>query len=166
MPFCRGSSRPRDTTCVSYVSCLGRGVIYHHGHHQMLARWQFQSKQCVKQNKPLCERTPSGGAELALPTGGPYLPMAPELVPLHAVTVVESDGAAVGHGIEAELPGVQGLAWPDILSPAEGEELIGRQQQKSKGERNSERFARRRSMSFSSEELLAPVLQENDLVWG
>ena len=55
---------------------------------------------------------------------GPYLPMAPELVPLHAVTVVQSDGAAVGHSIEAELPSVQGLAWPDILSPAEGEELI------------------------------------------
>ena len=75
--------------------------------------------------------------------------MAPELVPLHAVTVVESDGAAVGHGIEAELPSVQRLAWPDILSPAEGEELIGRQQQKSNGERNSERFARRRSMSLT-----------------
>ena len=29
MPFCRGSSRPRDWTCVSYVSCGGRHVLYH-----------------------------------------------------------------------------------------------------------------------------------------
>ena len=27
MPFCRGSSRPRDQTQVSYVSCLGRQVL-------------------------------------------------------------------------------------------------------------------------------------------
>ena len=25
----RGSSRPRDPTCISYVSCTGRGVLYH-----------------------------------------------------------------------------------------------------------------------------------------
>ena len=29
MPFSRGSSRPRDWTCVSYVSCTGRQVLYH-----------------------------------------------------------------------------------------------------------------------------------------
>ena len=28
----RGSSRPRDRTCVSYVSCIGRQVL-HHKHH-------------------------------------------------------------------------------------------------------------------------------------
>ena len=56
LPFCRGSSQPRDLTCVSYFSCVGRQVLYHHGHHQMLARWQFQSKQCVKTN--LCVREP------------------------------------------------------------------------------------------------------------
>ena len=29
MPFSRGSSQPRDRTCVSYVSCTGRQVLYH-----------------------------------------------------------------------------------------------------------------------------------------
>ena len=27
--FSRGSSQPRDRTCVSYVSCIGRQVLYH-----------------------------------------------------------------------------------------------------------------------------------------
>ena len=25
----RGSSRPRNQTCISYVSCIGRQVLYH-----------------------------------------------------------------------------------------------------------------------------------------
>ena len=29
MPSCRGSSQPRDGTPVSYVSCIGRWVLYH-----------------------------------------------------------------------------------------------------------------------------------------
>ena len=29
MPFSRGSSRPRDQTLVSCVSCIGRWIIYH-----------------------------------------------------------------------------------------------------------------------------------------
>ena len=29
MPFSRGSSRPRDQTCDSYFSCVGRQVLYH-----------------------------------------------------------------------------------------------------------------------------------------
>ena len=29
MPSFRGSSRPRDRTCISYVSCIGRQVLYH-----------------------------------------------------------------------------------------------------------------------------------------
>ena len=29
MPSSRGSSQPRDGTYVSYVSCLGRQVLYH-----------------------------------------------------------------------------------------------------------------------------------------
>ena len=28
IPFCRGSSRPRDQTHTSYVSCIGRQVLY------------------------------------------------------------------------------------------------------------------------------------------
>ena len=27
--FSRRSSQPRDETCVSYISCIGRGVLYH-----------------------------------------------------------------------------------------------------------------------------------------
>ena len=29
MPSFKGSSRPRDQTCVSYVSCIGRWILYH-----------------------------------------------------------------------------------------------------------------------------------------
>ena len=29
MPSSRGSSRPRDRTHVSYISCIGRWVLYH-----------------------------------------------------------------------------------------------------------------------------------------
>ena len=32
MPSSRGSSRPRDRTWVSYVSCIGRWVLYHSPH--------------------------------------------------------------------------------------------------------------------------------------
>ena len=28
----RGSSRPRDRTCVSYISCIGRWVLYYERH--------------------------------------------------------------------------------------------------------------------------------------
>ena len=29
MPSSRGSSWPRDRTCISYISCIGRQVLYH-----------------------------------------------------------------------------------------------------------------------------------------
>ena len=32
MPSSRGSSQPRDRTFISYVSCLGRWVLYHYHH--------------------------------------------------------------------------------------------------------------------------------------
>ena len=32
MPSSRGSSQLRDQTCVSYVSCIGRWVLYHQHH--------------------------------------------------------------------------------------------------------------------------------------
>ena len=32
MPSSRGSSPPRDETCISYVSCIGRQVLYHWCH--------------------------------------------------------------------------------------------------------------------------------------
>ena len=30
--YSRGSSQPRDQTCISYTSCLGRQVLYHWHH--------------------------------------------------------------------------------------------------------------------------------------
>ena len=30
IPFSRGSSWPKDQICVSYVSCIGRRIIFHH----------------------------------------------------------------------------------------------------------------------------------------
>ena len=30
--FSRGSSRPRDRTCISLVSCIGRWILYHERH--------------------------------------------------------------------------------------------------------------------------------------
>ena len=32
MPSFKGSSQPKDHTCVSYVSCIGRQVLYHWCH--------------------------------------------------------------------------------------------------------------------------------------
>ena len=32
MPSSRGSSRPRDRTHISYISCIGRWVLYHECH--------------------------------------------------------------------------------------------------------------------------------------
>ena len=32
MPFLKGSSQPRDRICISYVSCIGRWVLYHWYH--------------------------------------------------------------------------------------------------------------------------------------
>ena len=32
MPSSRGSSRPRDGTHVSYISCIGRWILYHYWH--------------------------------------------------------------------------------------------------------------------------------------
>ena len=32
MPFTGGSSWPRDRTCISYISCIGRRVLYHEHH--------------------------------------------------------------------------------------------------------------------------------------
>ena len=40
MPFSRGSSRPRGWTCISYVSCIGRWVLYQY-HHLPLPIWRW-----------------------------------------------------------------------------------------------------------------------------
>lgn len=54
-----------------------------------------------------------------------YLPVAPQLVAFHAVTVVQGDGAVVGDGVETDFFGVHGVADTDVLSPAECEHLQG-----------------------------------------
>lgn len=54
-----------------------------------------------------------------------YLPVAPQLVALHAVAVVQGDGAAVGDGVEADFFRVHGVAHADVLPPAEREHLQG-----------------------------------------
>ena len=46
MPFSRGSSRPRDRTLVSCVSCIGRWILYHSRH---LGSPSFFSAQCSLQ---------------------------------------------------------------------------------------------------------------------
>ena len=45
MPSSRGFSKPRDGTCVSYVSCIGRWVLYH-WHHlgSHLPTWESSKK--------------------------------------------------------------------------------------------------------------------------
>ena len=32
MPSSRGSSQPRDRTCISFISCTGKKVLYHQSH--------------------------------------------------------------------------------------------------------------------------------------
>ena len=39
LPFCRGSSQPKDQMCVSYVSCIGRQVLYHWATWEAPYRW-------------------------------------------------------------------------------------------------------------------------------
>lgn len=58
-----------------------------------------------------------------LQSGLVYLPIAPQLVALHAVAVVQRDGAVVRDGVEADLLGVQWVAHADVLPPAEREHL-------------------------------------------
>ena len=33
MPSSRGSSRPRDRACISYISCISKQALYHYLHH-------------------------------------------------------------------------------------------------------------------------------------
>jgi len=58
-----------------------------------------------------------------MPQSDSDLPIAPVLVALHPVTVIQRDGATVRNGVEAELPGVERLPGADVFSPTKGEEL-------------------------------------------
>ena len=44
----RGSSRPRDQTCISCVSCIGRQVLYHRGTWESLLPEQGSAKRAFK----------------------------------------------------------------------------------------------------------------------
>ena len=46
MPFSRGSFRPRDRTCVSYVCCTGRWILYHRATWE--APWNVQNRQIYR----------------------------------------------------------------------------------------------------------------------
>ena len=46
MPSSRGSSWPRDQTCISYVSCIGRRVLYHYQHLGSLHTYRELAKLC------------------------------------------------------------------------------------------------------------------------
>lgn len=52
-----------------------------------------------------------------------YPAVAPVLVAPHAVAVVQSHRAVLRDGVETQLPGVQRVPGPDVLPPAEGEDL-------------------------------------------
>ena len=44
--FSRGSSQPRDGTCVSFVSCIGRWVLYHERH--LGSQWGHSKPTCIQ----------------------------------------------------------------------------------------------------------------------
>ena len=50
IPFSRGSSQPRDHTCISWVSCIGRGILLplHHLGSQSFQRLTWFRKQNIK----------------------------------------------------------------------------------------------------------------------
>lgn len=58
-----------------------------------------------------------------MPHSDSDLPIAPVLVSLHSVTVIQCDRATVRDGVEAELPGVKWLPRADVFPPTKGEEL-------------------------------------------
>ena len=57
MPASRASSRPRDGTRISYVSCFGRRVLYHQRHLQDLIRHVLF---LFPWDRPPCHFTPGG----------------------------------------------------------------------------------------------------------
>ena len=64
----RGCSHPRDQTCISCVSCIGRQVLYHKRH--------LGSPRCSANSYLLGERL--GSLERNLPTESTYFTPAPE----------------------------------------------------------------------------------------
>ena len=60
MPCSRGFSWPRDRTCISYVSCIGRQVLYHYHTWESQRRFQFSSvaQSCPTLCNPINRSTP------------------------------------------------------------------------------------------------------------
>ena len=61
MPSSRGSSRPRDQTRVSYVSCTGRWVLHHHHHLGSPSFAPFIHNFCSTHSVPLKDHRSSSG---------------------------------------------------------------------------------------------------------
>ena len=58
MPSSRGSSWPRERTCISYVSCTGRQVLYHYRHLKTPneSHWRIWKIHCCVNRVSVCER--------------------------------------------------------------------------------------------------------------
>ena len=52
MPTFKGSSRPRDWNCISYISCIGRQVLYHWATWEapllIAISWEFMTKMIFR----------------------------------------------------------------------------------------------------------------------
>ena len=68
VPSSRGSTRPRDRTRVSYISCTGRQVLYHHHH---LGMWPQALTWTIN---PLAtkEVSPGSGPSFPSPPAAPH----------------------------------------------------------------------------------------------
>ena len=53
--FSRGSSQPRDQTHISYISSIGRWVLYPQGHHRIPNTYILYVKVKVKSCATLCD---------------------------------------------------------------------------------------------------------------
>ena len=70
MPSSRGSSLPRDRTCVSYVSYIGRWVLYHQHH---LGSPDFDYLELLNQKKEHELYSMLGGRVVDVKLGFPFL---------------------------------------------------------------------------------------------
>ena len=57
LPSSRGSSRPRDQTCVSYISCTDRQFLYHKSHLERLYTGSF-AHGILQRRIPKCVAIP------------------------------------------------------------------------------------------------------------
>ena len=88
MPSSRGSSWPRDWTCISYVSCIGRQVLYHSRH--LLAVSKFLG--CSSSWSP---HYPWPAVSWWLPSHLPNPQSLPQRCP-----IVDADGSSLAYGCD------------------------------------------------------------------